>query len=211
MNDPQTGPKYFLDIEGTQHPWDTPTATPADIARLGGWELSQGVLLIDADNNERQLQPAEVVELKPGHGFAKKVRWRRGFQGTPRLTEELELLRRHFPGLEYIEAGAWVRIPGFKRAKGWQPAESDIAFQVPAGFPATPPYGFYVPAGTRFNGAMPGSYAEPADPCPPFPGSWGKFSWQPEGADWQPKASTADGSNLLSWVRGFIARFQEGA
>lgn len=77
-NHPQTGPKYFLDIEGRNFPWDQDTITTEEIARLGGWDSSQGVVLIDKDNNERQLKPGEVVEVKPGQGFAKKVRFRRG-------------------------------------------------------------------------------------------------------------------------------------
>jgi len=72
------GPKYFVNIEGNEFPWGEPTITTEEIARLGGWDPSQGVLLIDKDNNERQLKPGEVVELKPGEGFAKKVRFRRG-------------------------------------------------------------------------------------------------------------------------------------
>jgi hypothetical protein len=211
MNTQQNGPKYFLDIEGTEHVWNGPTVTATDIARLGGWDAAQGVLLIDAENNERQLQPEELVTITLGHGFARKVRWRRGLQTTPRLIEEIDLVRRHFSELEFVEAGSWVRIPGYRRPAGWEPACSEIAFQVPPGFPATPPYGFYVPVGSKFNGVAPSSYTEPADPRPPFDGPWGKFSWQPESADWQPKATVAGGSNLLSWVHGFISRFQEGA
>ena len=45
---------------------------------LGGWELSQGVIEVDKDNNERTLAPGEVVQLKPGLGFGKKHRWKRG-------------------------------------------------------------------------------------------------------------------------------------
>lgn len=74
----QTGPKYFVDIEGHNFPWAQDTITTERIAQLGGWDSSQGVILIDKDNNERQLNPGEVVELKPGQGFAKKVRFRRG-------------------------------------------------------------------------------------------------------------------------------------
>lgn len=74
----QTGPKYVVDIEGQNFPWEQETITTEQIAKLGGWDLSQGVVLIDKDNNERQLKPGEVVELKPGQGFAKKVRFRRG-------------------------------------------------------------------------------------------------------------------------------------
>ena len=59
-------------------PWDEDTITTEQIAALGGWDVSLGVLLIDKDNNERTLRPGEVVELKPGMGFSKKVRFRRG-------------------------------------------------------------------------------------------------------------------------------------
>jgi hypothetical protein len=72
------GPKYFVNIEGVEHPWPTETITTEEIARLGGWDPSVGVIEIDQDNNERTLQPGEVVQLKPGHGFSKKIRWKRG-------------------------------------------------------------------------------------------------------------------------------------
>lgn len=72
------GPKYWLDIEGTQVPWDAPTITTEQIIELGGWDSSQGAILIDKDNVERTLQPGEVVELKPGMGFSKKIRFKRG-------------------------------------------------------------------------------------------------------------------------------------
>lgn len=72
------GPRYFLDIEGDLKPWDRDTITTEEIITLGGWEASQGVILIDKDNNERSLQPGEVVEIKPGQGFSKKVHFKRG-------------------------------------------------------------------------------------------------------------------------------------
>lgn len=72
------GPKYFLDTEGTLHEWHQPTITTEQIAELGGWDVSLGVIQIDADNNERTLRAGETVELKPGLGFSKKVRWKRG-------------------------------------------------------------------------------------------------------------------------------------
>lgn len=72
------GPKYFLDIEGTKVEWDEPVITTEQIIDLGGWESSQGAILIDQDNNERTLAPEEVIELKPGMGFSKKVRFKRG-------------------------------------------------------------------------------------------------------------------------------------
>jgi hypothetical protein len=72
------GPKYQVDIEGVLHLWSKDTISTEEIARLGGWDPSAGVIEIDKENSERTLQPGEVVALKPGHGFAKKVRWKRG-------------------------------------------------------------------------------------------------------------------------------------
>ena len=73
------GPKYHLNIEGELKPWDKDTITTEEVATLGGWDISQGVILIDLkDNTERTLQLGEVVEIKPGMGFAKKVRFKRG-------------------------------------------------------------------------------------------------------------------------------------
>lgn len=72
------GPKYFLNIEGNEVPWDQDTITTEQIAELGGWDVSQGVIEVDQHNNERQLAPGEVIEIKPGHGFGKKHLWKRG-------------------------------------------------------------------------------------------------------------------------------------
>lgn len=72
------GPKYLIDIEGKMFEWDKDTITTEEIIELGGWQASQGVIEIDKDNVERTLTPGEVIEIKPGHGFSKKVRWKRG-------------------------------------------------------------------------------------------------------------------------------------
>lgn len=72
------GPKYILDIEGKEVAWEQDTITTEQIAELGGWDLSQGVIEIDKDNNERTLAPGEVVQIKPGQGFSKKHKWKRG-------------------------------------------------------------------------------------------------------------------------------------
>ncbi len=79
MSNKAQGPKYYLDIEGELMPWDKDTITTEEIAALGGWDVFQGVILIDKkDNTERTLNPGEVVEIKPGMGFSKKIRFKRG-------------------------------------------------------------------------------------------------------------------------------------
>ena len=72
------GPRFFLCIEGTEYPWSEPVISTEEIAELGGWDASVGVIEVDRDNNERTLSPGEIVELKPGHGFGKKHTWKRG-------------------------------------------------------------------------------------------------------------------------------------
>jgi hypothetical protein len=72
------GLEYTLNIEGVEVPWGEDTITTEQIAELGGWEVSFGVIEIDQHNNERTLAPGEVIELKPGMGFGKKHKWKRG-------------------------------------------------------------------------------------------------------------------------------------
>ena len=67
-------------IEDVLHPWSRRTITTEEIATLGGWEVSQGVIEVDSDQNERTLAPKEVVELRLGVSFGKKLRFKRGQQ-----------------------------------------------------------------------------------------------------------------------------------
>jgi hypothetical protein len=76
--DAQRGPQFVVNVEGKLYPWPTRTITTEQIAVLGGWESSLGVIEIDRENNERTLAAGEIVELKPGQGFAKRIRFKRG-------------------------------------------------------------------------------------------------------------------------------------
>jgi hypothetical protein len=206
VNTGDHGPKYFVDIEGTIHPWPRNTISREEIAELGGWDVSAGVIEIDADNKERTLAPGEIVELKPGQGFSKKIKWKRGFM--ERVADEIALLKSRFPTFDVN--GRWVRIPLYPTGPGWNRESTDVAFQIQEGHPAAAPYGIYVPEGMRFNGLMPGNYTEPAANQPPFGGRWGFFSWQPDDNQWKPHAEITKGANLLNWVLGFAMRFRDG-
>ena len=74
----RTGPLYCVWIEDKSHPWPQDTITTERIAELGGWDVSQGVIEVDDDQNERTLKPGEVVKLRPGVSFGKKLRFKRG-------------------------------------------------------------------------------------------------------------------------------------
>jgi hypothetical protein len=75
----ETGPKYFVNLEGIEKPWDEETITAPQIRELAGWDASQPIVEVNLeDNTERTLAEGEIVPLKPGHGFAKKVKFQRG-------------------------------------------------------------------------------------------------------------------------------------
>jgi len=75
----KTSPKYHIDIEGTLFPWDEETITTEQVISLGSWNATQGAIMIDmATNVEFTLQPGQIIELKPGLGFSKKHKFKRG-------------------------------------------------------------------------------------------------------------------------------------
>lgn len=204
------GPKYYVNVEGVEHSWPSPTITFEEIANLGGWPPGDGVIEIDAENNERQLAPGEVVELKPGQGFAKKIRWQRGDHPIEaRLDQELILLQGRFGAV--VRQGEWFLVPEYAiHGPGWSYERMPVSFRAQVGYPGANPYGFYVPADLKCSGATPQSFqAAPAD-RPPFEGTWGMFSWAPQDA-WRPGATPQSGANLFNFALSFAERFRSGA
>ena len=68
-----------LCIEDKTYLWPRNTIKTEEIAELGGWDVSQGVIEVDEDQNERTLTPGEVVKLRPDLTFGKKLRFKRGY------------------------------------------------------------------------------------------------------------------------------------
>ena len=129
---------------------------------------------------------------------------------TPRIEEEIKLLQKYFPRIEFVEQGWWFRIPDFELQpkNHWNPPRADVVFQAPEAYPGAPPYGIYLPPGLTFDGQAPNNYAAASKPVP-FPGTWWVLSWSPEGG-WRPTADVTSGPNLLSFVWSFADRFREG-
>jgi hypothetical protein len=73
-----SGQKFFVDIEGTEYEWHQETITVAQIRDLGKLPKDLPVIEVDPENNERTLAEDEIIFLKPGHRFGKKVRYKRG-------------------------------------------------------------------------------------------------------------------------------------
>lgn len=126
-----------------------------------------------------------------------------------RIEEELALLRKCLPNVEYQKEGDehWFLIRKFLVPEPWSLNEIDIVFFVTKGYPGVPPYGFFVPSLLEYNGSVPDSRNAPNQP--PFTGNWRFLSWQIE--NWSPKSDIQRGNNLECWVRGFHKRLLEGA
>jgi len=202
-------PKYFVNIEGNFIEWDSPTITTEEIITLGGWSPDVGAIEIDLKTNvERTLSPGEVIEIKPGQGFGKKIQYKRGYTQN-RLAKEIEMLREVYN--QVTINGNWVHIKDFPVPSGikWSKSSIDVCFQVPEGYPGIPPDGFYIPAGTTCDGKRPNNYSEPAPSSPPFDGTWGFFSWHPV-TGWTATSEAEKGSNLQDFARTMSRRLSDG-
>jgi Multiubiquitin len=74
-----TAQEFAVNIEGTLFEWDRETITAEEIRELAGFEPRQQIVEVDLkDNTERTIGEDEVIDLKPGQGFGKKVRFQRG-------------------------------------------------------------------------------------------------------------------------------------
>jgi len=74
----EAGKKFYVDIEGTEYPWETEAITVPQIRELGGIPADVAVVQEDEDGNERTLSNDETVELKPGHRHGRAPKYKRG-------------------------------------------------------------------------------------------------------------------------------------
>jgi hypothetical protein len=73
------GPKYTINIEGKDYSWEKDTITVPEIRELAGIPADQQIQEINLDTQEeRTLAEDAIVELKPGQGFSKKIKFQRG-------------------------------------------------------------------------------------------------------------------------------------
>lgn len=74
----QVGPKYFVNIEGTEYPWEHETISVAEIRQLGNIPSDQPIVVENPDGTEQQLADSATVELKPGHRYGRAPKYKRG-------------------------------------------------------------------------------------------------------------------------------------
>lgn len=73
-------PTHFeIDIEGILHPWNQSTITVPQLRTLGDLPATEPVLEINLETQVEVTLPEDaIIDLKPGHGFSRKVGFKRG-------------------------------------------------------------------------------------------------------------------------------------
>lgn len=129
---------------------------------------------------------------------------------TERLRQDIALVQGRYPDVEYREEGQWVFLPHYMvPTDAWDRREYAVCFQLRPGYPDIGPYGINVsPPPRGKNGEMPGNYVDNPKPKPPFPGAWGRFSWEING--WRATPDLVAGSTLLNYVETIRKRFEQG-
>lgn len=78
-DNPERGPRYEINIEGTSYPWHDDTITVPQLRELGHLPADTPVIEVDLKtNSETTLGENDVVQLRPGQGFGRKVTFKRG-------------------------------------------------------------------------------------------------------------------------------------
>ena len=72
------GKKYYVTIEGKEYPWMKQTIATPEIRSLGNLPSDLPVVEEFPDGTERTLAENEVIELKPGHGYGRAPKFKRG-------------------------------------------------------------------------------------------------------------------------------------
>lgn len=75
-----SGQKFFVDVEGTEYPWNSDTITVAEIRTLPDPDIPADQPIVEEfpDGSEKTLKDNDVITLKPGHRFGRAPKYKRG-------------------------------------------------------------------------------------------------------------------------------------
>ena len=72
------GPFFTFFVDGEEFQIGEETITGAEIMNLAGIPVEVGLLLCLEDGTQENVQPDQVIELKPGRRFRKAPQFKRG-------------------------------------------------------------------------------------------------------------------------------------
>ena len=70
--------KYYINIEGTEYPWDTETIAVKDMRALVNLPAGLPVVEEFPDGTEKTLSDSDTILLKPGHRYGRAPKFKRG-------------------------------------------------------------------------------------------------------------------------------------
>lgn len=125
---------------------------------------------------------------------------------SSRLDNEEPLLLNVFPSVRVDRDARTVLLPDHGLPAGWSHNITDVLFAFPDNYPAGCPDNVCTRPDLRLaNGQMPGSNQG----IQHYAGrDWLQFSWHID-TEWQPLASAAQGSNLVTYLIGALTRFDD--
>ena len=124
-----------------------------------------------------------------------------------RLGQEESLLAEAFPTARLDRESLTVLLPDLPLTDGWSHDSSDVLFAIPSNYPAGRPDNICARPDLRLA-----SGAEPANIMGEHEHAgrrWMQFSWHPD--EWRPTADASRGGNLVNYLIGAIARFEEAS
>jgi hypothetical protein len=74
----EAGKKYYINIEGVEHPWDAETIRVRDMRALANLPAGLSIVEEFPDGTERTLANTDVIALKPGHRYGRAPKFKRG-------------------------------------------------------------------------------------------------------------------------------------
>lgn len=124
-----------------------------------------------------------------------------------RLGQEERRLAEAFPTARLDRESLTVLLPDLPLPDGWSHSRTDVLFAIPSNYPAACPDNISARPDLRLA-----SGAEPANIMGEHEHAgrrWLQFSWHPE--EWGPTADASRGGNLVNYLIGAIARFEEAS
>ena len=123
-----------------------------------------------------------------------------------RLDEEEPLLVDAFPSVRLDRDTQTVLLPDYRLPAGWSQDQTDVLFVYPANYPAGCPDNVCTRPDLRLAS---GHHAQNNQGTHIYAGrDWLQLSWHID-AEWRPSATAAEGSNLVTYLIGALARFDD--
>lgn len=160
--------KRIIKINGREIPVFDDELTGEEIKQMAGiphQEQPKRQVVLQEGNLNVLVPDHEPIRITPDTAFTHHARHSKAGPATlreRRLVDEVEMLKRAFPGTFLAGDMSWVLIENYMLPAGWQPDETTILLVPPLNYPEAGPDGFYLAHGLKKRSGLtletPGHY-----------------------------------------------------